>query len=99
MSSTIPRRHLCFTGLSQKGDFKQFTPFAIYCRGGKAVNFGLLRQPHFLSLPQVKTTREKPPSLAHGTFLQEDFYIFGLLIIYLYLHVHFIWFYYAFFMR
>jgi hypothetical protein len=31
--------------LSQKGDFKQFTPSTIYCRGGKVANSGLLRQP------------------------------------------------------
>jgi hypothetical protein len=34
-----------FKELSQKGVSKQFTPFTIYCRGGKVVNFGLLRQP------------------------------------------------------
>jgi hypothetical protein len=32
-------------GLSQKGDYKQFTPSTMYCRGGKVANFGLLRQP------------------------------------------------------
>jgi hypothetical protein len=34
-----------FWGLSQKGDFKQFTPSTMYYRGGKVANSGLLRQP------------------------------------------------------
>jgi hypothetical protein len=32
-------------GVSQKGDFKQFTLSIMYCRGGEVANSGLLRQP------------------------------------------------------
>jgi hypothetical protein len=35
-------------GLSKKGDFKPFTPFTIYCRGGKVANLGFLKQPHII---------------------------------------------------